>query len=380
MTHEEALKAVQAQLSLLTAQNGELAARLTLQSMREGTDTELARLAATREKDAALAQQARDKARVGAAFGTAVGLKEALAASSVGGREGSLALARGADGTWLMQARRPMQRALDECVAGVCDRLPAAGRWVVAGAAELESALRCQATVRQLQQLAAQLQGTPASQALPPSLTAVLAGAQTAMLTLGALSDAGKFFRVDRQVQLYEAGDQAQRLAELLFEARSDPAVRTIQRLVAPDDRVVAQAEALRALLLALDAGHRRVTALSTPAADVAAAAAQARLWLDSLDTATRPEAFWALVQGAARAALLAGAGRVELRAAAQAVQVLERRAWRSDRLVAMADAELEFRIVDAAGALVAAGLESCSAAAREVSFDGGAGRLALPD
>lgn len=112
MSVEEQLKAQQAQLTLLTAQNGELAARLTLQALQQGKDSELARLAATRSKDTANAEYARDKALVQAQFGSAQGLKEALAQAMPAGRDGSLTLAKGGDGTQLMRAKTPMFKAL----------------------------------------------------------------------------------------------------------------------------------------------------------------------------------------------------------------------------------------------------------------------------
>lgn len=380
MTNEEQLKSVQAQLALLTAQNGELGARLTLQSLQQGTQTELARLDALREKEAASAGFARDKARAMEPFGTVQGLKEALAAAAVAGREGSLSIAKGGDGTLLLRGKGPMFEALDRVAACLVSRLPAQEKpWRVAAAAEVEAALQSRATVERLRALNTALApGGPApSGEAPPSLTAALAGLQTTMLALNAVSDAGRFFRVDRQAQVFEGGDQAQRALVLLLEARSTPQ-RGIERAAADAADIAAVLQELHDLLLELDG---RLRAAGTAAAPhQAAAAAQARSLIDALGSGSaRPDALWALAAGEACSRRLKGYGRIELRATAQTVQVLERRTWRSDRLVAVGAAEVEYRIVDAKGALLRAGIELDGPAGTPVRLDGTSMHLELP-
>lgn len=242
MTVEEQVKALQAQLTLLTAQNGELAARLTLQALQQGKDTELARLVATRSKDAANAEYLRDKAQVQTQFGTAHGLKEALVQAMPAGKEGTVTLAKGADGTQWMRARTPMFKALDRIAACLAHRLPAATpRWVVAASADVEAALRAQAALDAVKLCARLLAaGTGAgvgagvgAGALPPTalaLPAAVAALQSGMLALGAVSDASRFFRVDRQAALFDGGDEVQRIFELLLQGRS-LAGRQIDRL-----------------------------------------------------------------------------------------------------------------------------------------------------
>lgn len=379
MTNEEQLKSVQAQLALLTAQNGELGARLTLQSLQQGTQTELARLDALREKEAASAGFARDKARAMEPFGTVQGLKEALAAAAVAGREGSLSIAKGGDGTLLLRGKGPMFEALDRVAACLAGRLPAPGPWRVAATAEVEAALQSRATVERLRALNTALApGGPApSGEAPPSLTAALAGLQTTMLALNAVSDAGRFFRVDRQAQVFEGGDQAQRALVLLLEARST-SDRKIERAAADAADIAAVLQELHDLLLELDG---RLRAAGTAAAPPqAAAAAQARSLIDALGSGSaRPDALWALAAGQACSQRLQGYGRIELRATAQTVQVLERRMWRSDRLVAVGAAEVEYRIVDAMGALLRAGIELDGPAGTPVRLDGTSMHLELP-
>jgi hypothetical protein len=84
---------------------------------------------------------------------------------------------------------------------------------------------------------------------------------------------------------------------------------------------------------------------------------------LDALHPALKPEGFWAYVQGRAGFALMKVpskdevAPRLVVSVKAQAIQVVEKRTWRSDKIFGKSDMQIEFRLLAPSGDLLDSGL-----------------------
>ena len=210
------------------------------------------------------------------------------------------------------------------------------------------------------------------------SLGGALAAIQTVPFVLNAVSDAGKFFRTDRSVSLFDSGEEAQRLLEHLLEqhASAQEPKRTVQRLNVISGDIVKEAQALLKTTGALRSLHDRATqqlgelqrmsevAARPPSTGAAAPPspeglailrdeiAAARALLDALDAGKAPEAFWAQVLGQAKRERLRDQHRVQVVVKAQTVQMLEKRVWRSDKLLGAAEVQIEVRVTDSKGTL----------------------------
>lgn len=371
---EAQLKAAQAQLSLLTAQTASL----------------------TQQQQALMAQAA-------APFADLQGLKNALAGVAVAGKEGTLAISKGVDGALLLRVKAELLQTLEQAAQDILAALPATGAgYVMASDADLVAACKSevwlQRCARQQKSLNAALRAASgpvsAGAAIEPmALGTVLAAVQTVPFVLNTLSEAGKFFRTDRAVNLFEASEEAQCLLEDFLErqAHATGGAPSVQRIDGVSPELVRQAELLLLSLDALrvlhDRGLERLGTLQR-AAEGAASLSDSRAappqpapeWvarlreevgackvlMESLDPGLAPEQFWAQVSGQLRQKRLEGQGRIALRVQAQTVQVLEKRVWRADRLLGSGEVQVEYRITSHDGRLLGSGLRLYVSATRD--------------
>lgn len=393
-TIEEQVKELQSQLGLLTAQSKAissqqelLTAQLTLQALQLGRQEVVDKALADRQKDVALAEHARDKAQAALPFAPLQGIKEGLTGLAVPGREGTLTIAKGGEGTLLLRSKTGMLEAIDSVARVIADLLPVdQDRFVIASSGDLEAGLRSRLVQEQIHKQTAILREAVAAHsagAAPPvaplAIAPVLAAVQGTAMALNVLSDAAKFFRTDRTLSLFDAGDEARRVLELLIEAHAPAQVERIDDINA---ELLTQAQvlldawlALKALAVAADAATEGQSTGSV----LKGALASAKALLDAVDPVARADAFWAQAVGLCKAQRAEGRGRIQLLAVAQAVQAIEKRVWRSERLVGFGGVQVEYRITDAAGALLAAGIRMATSTTRSEASARGAQRLELP-
>ena len=394
-TNKDDLAALQQQLtalnSALASQQQVLASQVALQAAQTTRTALLERAVLDNLRAQISAQAALDKAQAAAPFAELQGLKEGLSSVAVPGKEGTLSIGKGGDGALMLRVKAEWLRALSQLAKELLQALPESPQaYVLASEADLAAAYRAEVWLRRIDQqqrtlgLALAHTGAAAAGGTPVPADVGLAGglalAQTVPVVLNALSDAGKFFRTDRSISLFETGPEAQRLFESLLEQHALGATRSVQRLDLVSPQIVPQAEQLLGKLSALaqlrHRAHQRLGSLQrrleaqakAPGADDGSPmpspedigllrdqAAEAGTVLDALDPGKSPETFWAQVLGQAKSRQLQGRARIHANVVAQAVQVLEKRAWRADRLLGAGEIQVDYRVVGADGRLLLA-------------------------
>ena len=352
-----------------------------------------------------------EKAKATAAFAELQGLKEALAAVAVPGKDGSLSISKGDDAALMLRVKTELLSSMDKMAEQIVARLDVhGGTFVLARDEDIASAQKSTVWMKRFKAQAIALEeaivgaalvpksasaGGVTPQAMGTGAAAALAGAQTIPFVLNALSDAAKVFRVDRTISVFSASDEAQRLLELLVERRGSRARSSqITRIDGLGNTVVEQAEQLLSTMDRLFRLHHRATMLlgdiqraielaakaglapadaGVPTNEVVVRLSQetlvAKQMVDAFNPNTSPEVFWGQVAGQTRQNHLEGRARVHIKVTAQAIQTMEKRVLQSDRLVGSAELLVEYRISGADGRFMSSGVKLHATANRNV-FD----------
>lgn len=415
-TSEEQVNDIKAQVALLTAQTTALTAQqqlltaqMMLQVMQQTNQAVIDKGTIDKLKDLVVSQTALDKAKGSAPFAELQGIKEGLTNLSVTGKEGVIAIVNGTQGTLLLRVKKEMLITLENAAQGIIAALPQdTSRYVIASDNDIDSAYKSEIF---LERLAGQRRNLEIAlgNAKPPetdtqalALPAAVAAIQSVPFLLNVLSDAGKFFRVDRSVAIFDAGAEAQRIIELLVEAKATPS--RVTRLDGRTNEILDQARELlkeiNALKLlndqatdysaklqnAIDAAGRLPPDKPKPSlpsnevhASLKGEIASAKAMLDALNPSTAPDVFWAQVAAQVKSVRLKDRGRITITAVAQTVQMLEKRVWRSDRLIGSGEAQVEYRITQADGKYIKSGVQLYTSATRNVFKDEQAEQIKLP-
>lgn len=421
-TPEEQIKDLQAQVALLTAQTTALtgqqqllSAQIALQVLQQTTQAAIDKGTLDKLKDLIVSQTALDKAKAAEPFAELQGIKEGLSGLAVTGKEGTIGIGKGADGALLLRVKKEMLESLDAVAKEIIKALPADNTaFVLATNADAEAAYKSEVLLERLAiqkgSLDAALRATlpkPPPSVVPgvESLPALAAAVHTVPFFLNLLSDAGKFFRVDRAISIFDAGEDAKRILESFIEAHAHRSTTPrISRIDNVTDDVVTQGKSFLTVLNQLKAlydqafeqagGLQRATdeAAKVPAgqpkpvlpspealARLKGEVASTKALLDAFNPSTNPESFWAQVAGQIKKSRLMGRGRIHLAAIAQTVQTFEKRVWRSDRLVGAGDVQVEYRITNANGEYLGSGIKLYTSATRNIFEDDAAHATTLP-
>jgi hypothetical protein len=395
------------QASLLTSQNTLLAQQMALQVLQQTAQAGMEKGTADKLKELADSRAALEKARAAAPFAELQGIRAALATVAVPGKEGTITLSRGTEGALLVRVKSEMLKTLDEAARKVVAALPSGGdEFIMATNADLEAAYRSEIIRKRIAQQKSSLdsayatvrgymQGKPHGGLLAPqSLAGALAAAQTIPFVLNALSDAAKFFRVDRSYSIFDANDEAKRLLELFVERHGNPegGNRRVSRVDDLSDKVIGQAQEFLGELNALKKLHDEAAEISarvqkesddstgTPdrlpppdlpdafvLASLKGVLASTKAILDTYNPGTNPENFWSQVSGRLKYMNVPDKGRIHLTVTAQTVQVLEKRVWRSDRLLGSGETMVEYRITGKDGNYITSGVSLFTSSTRDV-------------
>lgn len=322
-------------------------------------------------------------------------VKEALSGLTIQGKEGTIAVNKGTDGALLLRAKGEMLEALDSIAQEIVQRLPPdQAQFVIASRADLESAYKSEVLLQRIDTQKTCLEqaqervkpqrdmpGKDTMEAFP----AVMAGVESVGLVLGALNDLSKFFRVDRAISIFEGGEEAQQILETLLEAhaaKSNPKKELTIRLHDLNEDVVLEATAFLTKLNQLKTSYDQASDLVSTIQKQADAAKQSagspkpdapaahqavtdlkgeidnvKTLIDSVNPSKNPDAFWAQVAGQVKRKSTKGKARIILNTKAQTGVTLEKRTWRSDRLVGSGEIQGLFRVTDASGNYLASGV-----------------------
>ncbi|HUG25165.1 S8 family peptidase [Piscinibacter sp.] len=392
---DESLKELQAQLALLQQL---LTAQLSLQVAQQSRDAIVAKGVNDKLKELAVSRSSLVEAEAQGAFAGLQGIRKGLADLAVPGKEGTITIQKGSDGALMLRFKQAMLTKLDEAAGRILGELKSAScEFVLATRSDVEAALRSEIVLERIAlhqaRLEAALVKTRRQTSAPPAmLPAALAAVQALPVTLDVLNNVGKLFRVDQTMSVYGAGDEATSALHLFMEAHSSGQVSRVEdahRYILKSARdLLRSLETLRQLRgqalehlaqvqrLADDAARLPADAvrphLPTPEALATLKEALAGVsgQLAALDPDTAPDAFWSQALDQAKHRQLAGKGRIEAMATAQSVQVLKKRWWWSDRLDISGEIQVDYRVVDADGSLIASGVKLLASKGRKADMD----------
>lgn len=416
-TPEEQIKELQAQVSLLqqqatllTQQTSLIGAQTANQAAQQTIQAVTDKAIADKMKELVESEFNLEKARAKGPFAELLGIKEALGSLQVSGKEGAIAIAKGTEGALIFRVKKEMLMALDEISADVVAALPAStDPIVVASKSDIEAAYKSQfllkRIVMQKDYLQKALEDTGPKEHVE-SLAAGLAAVQGVGVTLGALGDLGKFFRVDRNLAVFDAGEEAQELFELLVERRAKAANKNVViRVDEPAEDLLTEADSLIMLLESLLAQQNlaserqaklqeQIENASKLPADkpkpwLPSAEAMARLkgeiegaklLVEGLNPGKAGDAFWSQVLGQTKYKRIGAKNRLVVSVKAQTVQVLEKRTWRADRLLGSGEVQVSYRLTRPNGDLLSSGVVFRASETRDAfQASGGPEILKLP-
>lgn len=408
-TPEEQIKDLQTQINLLTAQtnaltsqNQLLTAQIAQQVMQQTIQASVDKGTIDKLKELVDSQTALAKAQGSAPFAELQGINEGLKGLMPAGKEGTIAVAKGTDGALLLRVKKEMLDSLDEMAKHIVSQLktsrPNISSFVIASNTDIESAYKSEITLLQLGQQSESLEEAKKGAPLPSQAAGVLETVATVPFVLNALSDAAKFFRVDRTLSVYDTGEEAKRLLELFVEAHAGASLVT--RVNDPSNELVTEGKTLLDNLNTLKKAYDQATdhlgrlqklqedpaGQSKPVLPDASKIAtlkgeveSAKVLLDSLSPVTNANAFWSQVAGQIKDKRIKDRARIEINVSAQTVQVLQKRTWRSDRLLGAGDIQVDYRITDASGKYLLSGLKLYTSETKDVFAGDGAQETTLP-
>jgi len=307
-------------------------------------------------------------------------IQKSLASLAAGGKQGSVAFTKGDIGLLPLHFRSKALEALDRAAQTVVEQCSPGERYVLATRADVDAALHASVLMHRLQQHRHRLATTlatarhQASAAPPMLLPAVLAAAQVVPSALSALSNAMKFFRVDRTTGVFDLGDEATHLLHLLIEARAPDQVEFI------DDGIEEGSQAAHHLLHEIDdlgllctqareqmdrwTGGAEIPPPPEALASLTDALEGSRALVDAVHPDKAPDVYWQQVAALWRHQRLAGRGIVEAGALAQTLETQEKRAFLSDRMMLSGAVQLTYRITGAKGRREGSGVVMFTSAA----------------
>lgn len=424
-TIEDQVKKIQAQIQLLQAQNDlltkqnlALTSQVTNLASQKTAQASIDKAVAEKTKELLDAELNLEKARAKAPFAKLLGVKEALSGLTIQGKEGTITVNKGTDGALLLRAKKEMLEALDDIAQEIVKLLPAnQTQFVIASKEDLESAYKSELLLKRidtqkksLEQAQEEFQPQKAEvvRSAMEGLPVVMAGVEAAGLALGALSDLGKFFRVDRSISIFEGSEEAQQILETLLEAhvaKSNPQKELTTRLNEPNEDVLSEATGLLEKLNQLKktykhasdlaatiqkqadeaakqfVGSSKTNALVDPqaVADLKGKIDNAKALLDAINPDKNADAFWAQVAGQVKRKRTNGKARIILIAKAQTAVTIEKRSWRSDRLVGSGEIQVLFRVTDASGNYLTSGVLLRTTPTCNACVDSAGDRMSLP-
>ena len=344
--------------------------RLELLEAREklalATQTQAARTArilADALKEQAASQLALGVAQAQLPFAGLQGIKAGIDGITLPtGKEGTIAIAKGAEGAALLRSKGPLLDLLDEIAGELVTLCP--GGAVLVTEEQLTTSHMARYTLERIgveqKHLLSAVEtvrgGKSGRDSGFESVTAgVIAGAYTAGLALDTLNSLGKLWRTDRKLEVYDANAEALSLLGHLIESKCslfvvNPARLSGQLKSEADQLLQALGDLGIQIQIAKDALPK--TEEGSPVEEkhsqLQAAIDRASTLLEGLDPSKKPDDFWKQVTGQVLAAKMQDRKRLLLDLKAQAVQITESRWYTSDCILALGEVLLAYRVLDA--------------------------------
>ncbi len=326
----------------------------------------------------AQAEQAKSQLALGSAqaqlpFAVLQGIKAGINGLTLpGGKEGTVTIAKGTDGTALLRSKKPLLDVLDEIAAELMKDCTGA---VLLTEAQLTESFQAQYVLarigdetQQLTDAVSQTRPHEDKAGLEMTGASFVAGAYTVGFVLDTLNSLGKLLRIDRKLDVFDANTEALSLLGYLLESKckdfnANPALLGSKVVTEEADKLRIALQSLGNQVQIAQAAHDK---LPKPAegqpvpeshSQLKAEIERATTLRDGLDPTKKPDDFWKQVAGQVLAANTMGRKRLVLDIKAQSVQITESRWYGSDRLLAMGEVQLAYRVFHADGSLEKSGV-----------------------
>lgn len=379
---------LQQQLALVNTQYALDIAKLT-------QEAQLAQTVAEVQKKQASTQFELESEKAKLPFAKLAGIKAGLGDAQLPvGKSGTVQVAAGTVGTALLRSKRPLLILLKEIAENLNEQIPQGA--VIVTESQLGQAYQSDFMLMRIDQQTKDLiQAT--SQAKPKAIVAqtkVVGEAIAAVYSMGfvleTINSLTKLFRVDREVDVFTADDEVRQMLGYFLEIKN-PAIVTSPELV--NKGVMSEAarliDKLNALLKAVYEGENLIAQLKTikedeikkkstnfplpteaAVTDLNVQIQAARSFLDGLDPARRPEAFWSQVKGQLIARILDDKDRLLLKVNAQVLQITESQFLRPDVIKTTGEVQVAYRILNEDGKIKKTGVILKASKPELVVFD----------
>lgn len=281
------------------------------------------------------------------------------------GNKGTITIAAGNDNAALLRSKRPMLELLDE-VADTLVKECSEGA-VLTTEERLKKAYISKFTSRLIDEEIAALDAFnramgrapagPPSKSVPAAVAIPLLGE-----ALGLVEEVSKLFRVNRELTAFKE-EEAEKLLKYLLDAKKESRIVTYPEELAGKAEKEAEAlwEKRTKLSQELESAKTNLESLKKMQdADAAAIAAletnikQAASLLEALD---KSENLWVQVEGQIVASAIEGKNLLFLETQAQTVQIKESRWYASDRILAIGEVQVLYRLLNPDGSVKKTGI-----------------------
>jgi hypothetical protein len=416
------LEKINDRIELLKKQQELLSEQQKLQTAAQTQEAKTAKAIADELKNQVAAEYGLEEEKAKSPFATLAGAKAATEGMQLPtGKEGTITIATGTEGTALLRSKKQMLILLDAVAAELTRDFPDGA--VIVTEPQLDEAYQADFFMRRLAEQRAQLNVTieraipkplqPAEEPETPlerafstlpsldisdtlgfvsPLAAAVPATTAAAYSLGFVMDTvnslAKLFRVDRTLNVFGADTEAAQILGYLLESKN---LKFVANPVLMRDEVLDIADSLTRKLNELlkgvhrgedliadikkitdDEDKKKLYELPVDAVidELKSQVKAARELLDGIHPAKKPDEFWKKVKGGLVLKAIEKRARMLLAVKAQAVQITEKRWWTSDRLCMAGEVQVHYRVLDDTGKVVKSGVLLKASGLERVKFN----------
>lgn len=368
----------------------ELQDKINLLSLQQSTQAKLTKTITTALKEQVDADILLEKTKAQLPFAKLETIKEGLEKFVPPGKEGKITVTQGTTGALLLKYKGAMLQAIDDAARIITERIQKQEQEggvkidtvVIGSNADFEAAYKSQlienSIIDQVAALSHAIEKTPFME------TAVVSELATAGLILKTITDFSKYFRTDSAISVFDAGEEANTLLELLFEAHMAQKKKVVIRLGDLGEDILKMArETINRLDFLKSEHHKAMQHLAhlenvvdekkknlPPQEAIDELRFQITATgelLEALNPLSNSEVFWMHVAGMTKHKRMRIKAvpdiapsyhpRLVINARAQTVQVHETRVFREDRIYGRGEIQVDYRLSNSDGNLIFSGV-----------------------
>ncbi|WP_345971117.1 hypothetical protein WCX72_04635 [Sulfurimonas sp. HSL1-6] len=295
------------------------------------------------------------------------------------GNKGTVTVSDGKDNTALLRSKRPMLALMDEIADTLVDLCPEGA--VLVSEAELKKAYMSAYTLRMIDESIAALQSFNAQATQPsPGESMKMQGMAAAISLLGVVPEViesvSKLFRVDRSITVFNDEAEAETILKNLLDSKAKSRFVTHPAAVGGGTQKEAEALLDKRTTMSRELGAAMINLERAKKTSEGDGAVLAMIETDIqhakalLETLNKSEEFWNQVEGQMIASSIKEKDLLFLKTSVQTLQVKESRWYASDKLLAVGEVQVLYRLTDPDGAVKKAGVILKSSRAENLCLD----------